>query len=216
MAELGKGKHRMIKKLNLTEKEIMSVSVAINQFKNNLEEMGNKTMGNICKDIFKLDNGLKTLDTEDATNVDIDASNDGHDVDASYILKSPDHDYYVGYLTGDGRPPNGAPYGFGITFPTQGVIKGQFYLRTDYFPNRLFRFNGQHWARFEDNVRMTLTNSYDANTPNQSSTTSTYTTLNRQTQRTGFINNNNTATIAGVVVQERQALSKVLKPKADN
>jgi len=42
-----------------TEKEIMSVSVAINQFKNNLEEMGNKTMGNICKDIFKLDNGLK-------------------------------------------------------------------------------------------------------------------------------------------------------------
>lgn len=42
-----------------TEKEIMSVSVAIKQFKDNLEEMGNKTMGNICKDIFKLDDGLK-------------------------------------------------------------------------------------------------------------------------------------------------------------
>jgi hypothetical protein len=38
----------------------------------------------------------------------------------------------------------------------------------------------------------------------------------RQTQRTSFINNNNTATIAGQVVQERQALSQVLKPKADN
>jgi hypothetical protein len=42
-----------------TEKEIMSVSVAIKQFKDNLEEMGNKTMDNICKDVFKLDNGLK-------------------------------------------------------------------------------------------------------------------------------------------------------------
>jgi hypothetical protein len=38
----------------------------------------------------------------------------------------------------------------------------------------------------------------------------------RQTQKTGFINNTNTATIAGEVVVERQALSKALKPKADN
>jgi hypothetical protein len=37
----------------------------------------------------------------------------------------------------------------------------------------------------------------------------------RKTQKTGFINNINTATIAGEVVPERQALSKALKPKAD-
>jgi hypothetical protein len=37
----------------------------------------------------------------------------------------------------------------------------------------------------------------------------------RKTQKTGFINNTNTATIAGEVVPERQALSKALKPKAD-
>jgi hypothetical protein len=37
----------------------------------------------------------------------------------------------------------------------------------------------------------------------------------RQTLKTSFINNKNTATIAGQVVQERQALSKALKPKAD-
>jgi hypothetical protein len=38
----------------------------------------------------------------------------------------------------------------------------------------------------------------------------------RQTQKTGFINNTSTSTINGQVVQERQALSKALRPKADN
>jgi hypothetical protein len=38
----------------------------------------------------------------------------------------------------------------------------------------------------------------------------------RETQKTSFINNVTTATINGQVVQERQALSKALKPKADN
>ena len=70
--------------------------------------------------------------------------------------------------------------------------------------------------RFEDNVRMTMNNAYNKNTPNQDSTKTPYTTENRQTQRSGFVNNNNTAVIDGKVVQERQALSKALKPKADN
>ncbi len=138
----------------------------------------------------------------------------GNAIDASSIYKSPKKDLYVGYLTGDGRPPNGAPYSFGISFPTT-VVEGQFHLRTDYFPNRLFRYTGTHWARYEDNVRMTLTNSYDVNTVNDP-TKPTDAVSMRQTQRMGFINNNNTATIAGEVVQERQALSKALKPRADN
>jgi hypothetical protein len=40
-------------------------------------------------------------------------------------------------------------------------------------------------------------------------------TDNRQTFRTGFINNTATDAIAGETVAERQALSKALKPKAD-
>jgi hypothetical protein len=43
--------------------------------------------------------------------------------------------------------------------------------------------------------------------------------LTRHTQLGSFINNNNTATIAGKVVEERQSLSKALKkqkPQADN
>ena len=149
-----------------------------------------------------------TVAIEDTTNVDVDASSETHSLDASYILKSPEKDFYVGYLTGDGKPPNGAPYSFGITFPT-AAIEGQFHLRTDYFPNRLFRYSGHTWIMYEQDVRMTLTNKPKDGVAADNSVT-------RQTQRTGFINNNTTATIAGKVVPERQALSKILKPRADN
>lgn len=132
----------------------------------------------------------------------------GNTVDASSVFKSPKKDLYVGYLTGDGRPPNGAPYSYGITF-VSNPIEGQFHLRTDYFPNRLFRYDGTHWVRFEDNVRMTLTNTPANGQPQPNNQT-------RQTQITSFINNTNTATIAGQIVQERQALSQALKPRADN
>ena len=156
------------------------------------------------------DDGSGTLDVSDTSNVDLDASNDNANVaDASLILKSPKKDFYVGYLTGDGRPPNGAPYTFGITFPQAGIVEGQFHLRTDYFPNRLFRFDGRNWLKYEDNVRMTMTNTPQDGLPADADQT-------RQTQRGGFINNNTTSTIAGEIVQERQALSQVLKPRADN
>ena len=148
------------------------------------------------------------VDTADASD-DIDTvDSDVAALDASMTLRAPDKDLYVGYLTGDGKPPNGAPYTFGASFPA-GVVDGQFHLRTDYFPNRLFRWNGSHWVKFEDNVRMTMTNKPKDGSPEAASQT-------KQTQKGSFINNNNTSTVAGVVVPERQALSKVLKPKADN
>jgi hypothetical protein len=152
-----------------------------------------------------------TVDVADASDIDGDASINNPALDASVVLRSPDKDIYVGYLNGDGSPPNGAPYGFGISFPSV-PIKGQFYLRTDYMPNRLFRYDGKHWIKYEDNVRMTLNNlgSEDvASGPEIGKSV-------RKTQKSSFINNTNTATIAGSVVKERQALSKALKPKADN
>jgi hypothetical protein len=149
----------------------------------------------------------ETVDVADISDTINDASIDNPALDASIVLNSPDHNYYVGYLTGDGVPPNGAPYGFGITFPSNPV-KGQFYLRTDYMPNRLFRYDGRHWIKFEDNVRMTI---------NQSGATQTNDpTKVKRTQKASFINNTNTATIAGEVVVEKQALSKALRPRADN
>jgi hypothetical protein len=149
----------------------------------------------------------ETVDVADASNTDDDASTDNPALDASIVLNSPKENYYVGYLTGDGIPPNGAPYGFGITFPSNAVY-GQFYLRTDYLPNRLFRYDGRRWIKFEDNVRMTIRQTGETQTTNPDKV--------RKTQKATFINNVTTATIAGEVVQERQALSKALKPRADN
>ena len=128
-------------------------------------------------------------------------------LDSSAVLNTPTNNYYIGYLTGDGIPPDGIPYGFGITFPS-GSATGDFFLRTDYLPNRLFRFDGKHWIKYEDNVRMTTSMLGETQTDNP--------ILVRRKQKATFVNNINTSTIAGAIVPEKQALSQVLKPKADN
>jgi len=141
----------------------------------------------------------------DASIENIDASSEV--LDASAVLATPTENYYIGYLTGDGIPPNGIPYSFGITFPS-GAIEGQFFLRTDYLPNRLFRYDGHHWIKYEDDVRMTTSTLGSSQTDNP--------LLVRRKLKASFINNTNTATVAGEVVVEKQALSQVLKPRADN
>lgn len=139
------------------------------------------------------DNGRPELVTTDQS--DLDASSG---VLADRINQTPDRTGYDGYLLGDGLAPNGEVFGSGIQFPTDSA-KGDYYLRTDFMPNRLFRFDGARWVKIEDNVRMTMTN-----------------TTTRATQKSTFINNTNTSTIGGDVVEERQSLSKALRPKADN
>lgn len=129
-----------------------------------------------------------------ATNVNVSSTS----IDASAVIKTPSANFYVGYLGGNGTPSNGSPYGFGAEFPTS-ASEGEYFLRTDYFPNRLFRYNGSRWVKFEDAVRV-----------------EPMTSDNATTQLGTFVNNDNTNTINGETVEERQALSQVLKPKADN
>ena len=148
----------------------------------------------------------ETVAIEDASSTDLNISDDIIPPDASFVLKSPQTNYYVGYLTGDGLPPNGAPYGFGINFPNQPA-EGQFFLRTDYMPNRLFRYDGRHWIKYEDDVRMTQSTLGETQTVNPD--------LVRKKLKAAFINNTATNIIAGETVLERQALSKALKPRAD-
>lgn len=103
-----------------------------------------------------------------------DTANLSTSQDISIVMQEPIRDGYQGYLLEDGIPPNGqdsGQFGFGIQFPNGPVI-GDTFLRTDYLPNRLFKFDGRRWVKQEDNVRMTLTN-----------------TDTRQTQKTSFINN---------------------------
>lgn len=147
---------------------------------------------------------------DDATQTMVDASTLG--LDTSVTLKSPRQNYYLGYMVGDNIPPNGykltgdanSPNGMGAQFPVNAE-EGNFFLRTDFMPSRLFRYDGYKWAVFEDNIRMTMTNN-----------------SSRQTLKTSFINNRNKTTIGNKEIDERQPISKPvdleknLKPKADN
>jgi len=152
-------------------------------------------------------NGL--IDYESASDTIDDASSDK--LDASIILQTPKGNVYVSSNNGNGVPPNGAIFGSGIVFPTDPQV-GQFYLRSDYLPNALFRYDGKRWNLYEQGVRMTM-NQFGT----QDVSTGTFVgSAIRETQKSSFVNNTNTSTVSGQVIVERQALSKALKPKADN
>jgi hypothetical protein len=129
---------------------------------------------------------------------DIDASIESGQLDASRVNQTPDRNGYNGYLLGDGLSPNGETFGSGISFPTDSV-KGDYFLRVDMMPNRLFRYDSKRWVKMEDAVRTPLSN-----------------TDTKQTQKGTFINNTNTNDIGGDQVKERQSISQALRPKADN
>lgn len=138
-----------------------------------------------------------TIDLRTADSEELDAS--GVTITSDEITNRPEREGYTGYLVGTGdTAPNGAPFGFGISFPRNNV-EGDYFLRTDFLPNRMFRYDGVRWVKVNDDIRMTLSN-----------------TLERQTQKTSFINNTNTSEIGGETVEERQSLSKALRPRADN
>ena len=147
---------------------------------------------------------LFTLEVDESGKVDI-VTTDTDELDSSTaneladrVMQTPKREGYDGYLLGDGIAPNGESFGHGISFPN-GQIEGDYFLRTDMLPNRLFRYDGKRWVKIEDSVRMDMTQ-----------------TNARSTQKSGFVNNTKTDNIGGEVVQERQSLSKALKPKADN
>lgn len=107
--------------------------------------------------------------------------------------------YTQGYLTGDGIPPNGYPVTTGVAFPI-GAAQGDYCLRLDYFPNRLFRYDGKRWVKVEDKVRTNLNNGASNNT-----------------LRSSFVNNTYTVNTADMGnIPSRQSLSEALRPKADN
>jgi hypothetical protein len=148
---------------------------------------------------------------------DSDAPKSGYEISHLYPIRSdpdstPDQNGFDGYLLGDGVQPNDAePFTSGAAFPLSPVA-GQYCLRTDYLPKRLFRFDGSRWLKVEDAVRMTMNNlgesDVGAGDPFEGKDV-------RQTQKSTFINNTNESSINGKVVKEKQAISQALKPKVD-
>ena len=101
--------------------------------------------------------------------------------------------YSTGYLDGTGEAPNGFPTGAGISFPQNPQV-GDYFLRIDYFPQLLYRWDGRIWVRISQNVR-TQTGMTAADTSLQST----------------FVNNTGVTELTdGTFIPERQALSTIL------
>ena len=131
--------------------------------------------------------------TADQTGATVDGTQSGEG------LTPKSFGYAQGYLTGSTTAPNGLPVTPGVQFPPHPVL-GDYCLRLDYFPNRLFRYNGTVWLAITDNVRTDLG----------------YATQSL-TQRASFVNNSYTVpTTDQGNIPSRQSLSQILEPKPDN
>jgi hypothetical protein len=107
--------------------------------------------------------------------------------------------YTTGYLDGDGTAPNGFPTGAGISFPQSPQV-GDYFLRIDYLPQLLYRWDGQLWIRISENVR-----------------TQTGMTAGDLSQQASFINNSNVTVLTdGTTTTQKQALSKILAITPDS
>ena len=104
--------------------------------------------------------------------------------------------YTTGYLSGDGQAPNGEPTGAGIAFPQNPKV-GDYFLRIDYMPQILYRWDGILWVRISENVR-TETGFNSANSSQLSSF------INDRAEI--YLNNSNE------LVPVAQPLSSVLQP----
>jgi hypothetical protein len=108
--------------------------------------------------------------------------------------------YETGYLSGDGQAPNGLPSGAGIAFP-QNPNVGDYFLRIDYSPQILYRWDGKLWIRISTNVR-----------------TETGMTATDKSQLSNFINNENViySNNQEKLIPSAQPLSSILDLAPDN
>lgn len=95
------------------------------------------------------------------------------DIGNPILGETPDRLGYSGYFLGDDFAPNGSPFIRDVSFPLTAQV-GDYCLRVDYKPNRMFRYDGNTWVKMYDAIRETLNNSET-----------------KQTHKWEFINNDN-------------------------
>lgn len=115
--------------------------------------------------------------------------------EATVPSTEPDVGHLANYQPNTFTFDYGATIAQGDTFPGVPQQNDKF-IRTDFKPNRLFEFRDRRWHRLYDNV--------DGNT-----------WIDRTANGATFLNNQNTTIVGGKEFSERQALSKVIKPKTD-
>lgn len=72
------------------------------------------------------------------------------------LVGSSPEQKFTGYLVGNGEAIDGYPVTTAIEFPDNPTV-GQYILRQDYLPHRLYRWNGKIWQFVNDSVRTPLT-----------------------------------------------------------
>lgn len=126
-------------------------------------------------------------------------SADSNIITADATRISPENaNAYGGYLVGDGLAPNGEEVTMGTSFPTDSQ-EGDYVLRLDFLPNRLFRYNGSRWVKVEDSVRSPLT---------PGTGTRQIDTFTNNTAKTTRDDN--------VEIDQRQGLSQILSAREDD
>jgi hypothetical protein len=163
-----------------------------------------KSMGEITGPFGTSDNTFATSDQDPTLSSFVGEMNNDMNFKADcdprfqFISRSTPRSfgYAAGYQTGDGTAPNGLPVQAGISFPANPEI-GDYFLRIDYMPQLLYRWDGKLWIRISENVR-----------------TGTGFTSEDKSLKSTFINNENQifSNNEGKEIPERQALSQILKP----
>jgi hypothetical protein len=171
--------------LSTYEKEMQINNAVVNEATEELQQSGYDTTSYF------------TLSTDESGDVELSSTTDS---DGLSEMTPPDRPGYNGYLVGTALPPNGETvFGHGISFPGDAEAN-DYFLRTDFMPNRLFKYVNGRWNKVQDVQRADL---YGSNTTNN--------------QKGSFINNDSaTTTVAGETFKEKQGLSQALRPKADN
>ena len=131
-------------------------------------------------------------ETADSTKITADST-----VITSDITRITPQRNLLGYLVGSNAAPNGLPVKALTYFPEVASV-GDYVLRLDFFPNRMFRYDGLKWIAIQDNVRAEQLGN----------------NINNQLG-TFFNNTNTTTTSSGEVIPQRVSLSQALKIQAD-
>jgi len=154
------------------------------------------------RDIMSTYNQYSSINQAIVSQAEVELPKSGYDTTPIWHRSTDEQtpDFSVNaYLGNTDAAPNGEPVTQGIVFP-QNPDVGDYCLRVDFLPNRLFRWDGVRWRRIEDKVRSNITNNASDNV----------------TQRNTFITNTNTYRDVNNNLQpQKQSLHEVLKPKAD-
>lgn len=160
-------------------------------------EVGPAGCPDICTSLSKYSDEIAVTDKivqEAISNVKFDPN--WWDASNFWITEKEDGTFDFIHNTGDGIPPNGYPLkGQGTEFPLD-MEEGEFFLRTDFNPDVLFRKIGTRYIKIEQDIRRK------------------WTPVNITLD--DFLNNNSTTTNNDCTVTKvKQAISKAVKPKVN-